>query len=156
MAFWAYASLRCHPSTPNAEKVQEILWRIEKEELAPYEARGNRICRDLYDELLLPWQCDPPVTAFPKDKSVRREWDRQGLQKTSEDYFITERKVALNDMETRFGSASMVIRWREAHPDLAFTKDDVVAKGMREIREVSGVEEMTMGKECVLLLFKRC
>ena len=49
----------------------------------------------------------------------------------------------------------MVTRWREAHPQLAGTENDVVVKMAREMREFLGGEELVIGRSCVLLLFKK-
>ena len=155
MALWSITSPHCHPSTPHADLAEKILLRIEREDLAPYETRGNRICRDHYDELVLPWQCEPPVEAFPKDKHVRQDWDRDGLREGAEQFFVGGQQMTIRQTGRVLSSASPVIRWREAHPHLAHTKDDVIEKGLREVRDLVGQEEIAIGKSSVLLLFKK-
>ena len=49
----------------------------------------------------------------------------------------------------------MVTRWREAHPQLAGTEEDVVVTMARDMREAVGGEEFVIGRSCVLLLFKK-
>ena len=58
-------------------------------------------------------------------------------------------------MQERLSTASMVTRWRESHPQLAGTEQDIAVKMAKEMREVLGGEELVIGQSCVLLLFKR-
>jgi hypothetical protein len=44
--------------------------------------------------------------------------------------------VSLEDFAKECATASMVTRWREAHPELVGTEDDVVSLTVRELREV--------------------
>lgn len=155
VALWATCSLYCHPSDPRATQVQQVLEHIEQEDLGPFEAPGNRICRGFYDNLLLPWQCDPPITDFSKDMFVRKEWDRGGLSEGSAEFFAGARNVPLEVLGRRLSSASMVIRWREAHPHLANTKHDVVQTALRRLKEVLGRDEIDIGAGFVLLLFRK-
>ena len=155
VALWSFSSVYPHPSMPEGARLKGIMDRIEKEDLAPFEAEGNRICRNHYDDLVLPWQCDPPVEVFSQERFLRKDWDRDGLTEGAQDFFSPSHDVPIDAMSARLGTASMVIRWREAYPELAHTKDDVVAKGMRELREVSGRSKLDFGSSGVLLLFKK-
>ncbi len=58
-------------------------------------------------------------------------------------------------MQKKLGTASMVTRWRAAHPDLANTDKDLAIQTIQEIREAIGGEELIMGHSCTLLLFKK-
>ncbi|KAH8815271.1 S-adenosyl-L-methionine-dependent methyltransferase [Xylogone sp. PMI_703] len=155
VALWTLSSSFCHPSTPNAAKVQEVMFRFERETLAPYELEGNRLSRDMYDDLTLPWTASPPVTAFPESLFVRHGYDREGVLSNGETYFGGGIEVALGKLEQGLGTASMVTRWREHHPDLAGTNKDVVRQHIQEMREALGGETFLRGSATAILLFKK-
>lgn len=161
------------PSTPNAAAVQKALFHLERDLLAPYELPPNRISRDMYDNLILPWQVDHETTngekslveAFPESDFVRLEWDRDGILSDGEDFFLASNsenrgETTLNDLGAGLGTASMVTRWREANPELVGTERDCVREMCAEIRRVMGVGDdknptLRVGSSVVLLLFKR-
>jgi len=155
VGIWTTASDYCHPSTPNAEEVQKIMHHFEHEVLAPYELASNRISRSLYDNLQLPWQVSPPVASFPQSSYTRLEWNRDG--KASPDgTFFNGREVTLAQAEAALGTASMVTRWREAHPDLVGTDRDCVKEFIARLRKaLGGQEKVLSGQAVVLLLFKK-
>ena len=49
--------------------------------------------------------------------------------------------VSLEDLAKGCATASMVTRWREAHPEMVETEDDVVSLTLRELREASRGQE---------------
>ena len=126
---------------------------------APYETAGNRLCRDRYANLPLPWHDDIAVTGFSRDKFVRREWDVGGLQEGEEDFFLGSEVVSWDALGKNFGTYSMVQRWREAH-EVAVSEgreEDVVGRAIREMREIvgEGMSEVRVGRSCVLVMVKR-
>ena len=129
--------------------------RLKRDNIDSYELPGNQLARDSYDHLLLPWNCSPPISGFSESGYTRLGWDRDGKLSDSEHFFLGDETVTLEDVESRFGTASMVTRWREKHPHLVGTEQDVVAKIVREMREVLEGDEWVIGRSCVLLLFKR-
>lgn len=129
--------------------------RLGRENIAPYELPGNRVARDSYDDLLLPWNCNPPVDGFLESGFTRLEWDRDGKLSNPEHFFLGDEIVTIERMKERLGTSSMVTRWREAHPQLAGTEKDVVIKVAREMREVLEGDEFVVGRSCVLLLLKK-
>ena len=129
--------------------------RLEREILAPYELPGNRLARESYDHLLLPWNCSPPIDGFQESGFERLEWDRDGRLSDPEHFFLGDNVFTLERMQKRLTTASTVTRWREAHPHLAGTEQDVVVKMAREMREILGGEKVIIGQSCVLLLFKK-
>lgn len=143
------------PSTPNAAQIQQLKFRLEREHLAPYELPGNRIARGGYDDLPLPWTVDPPVEGFPPPGFTRLDWDRDGVLSDPDHFFLGDRHVTIDQMQARLSTASMVTRWREAHPDKAGTEEDVVAVMVRDMRPILGREDLIIGSSCHLLLFKR-
>ena len=146
---------RADPSNPNAAKFEEARSRFWRENLAQYELPGNRLARTAYDHLLLPWNCSPPVDGFLEIGFTRLEWDRDGKLSDTEHFFLGDQAVTIEKMQKLLSTASMVTRWREAHPELAGTENDVLVKMAREMREVLGEEELIIGSSCVLLLFKK-
>lgn len=142
-------------------EVQRVLFDFERDVLAPFELSGNRISRDCYDELPLPWDFDDDAiaSAFPKSKFVRMEWDRDGVLTDGVDFFGGTDEVSLSELADGLSTASMVTRWREAHADLAGTDKDCVIQAMREVKKALKTEEenpsLKVGSATILLLFKR-
>lgn len=176
VALWSRASLFCResltllaialagmsmcidvvdPDTPNAARVQETMLRLEREHLAPYELPGNRLTREGYANLLLPWTCDPAVEGFSQAGFTRLEWDRDGHLSDPDHFFLGDRRMTLTQAEQHLGTSSMVTRWREANPQLAGTDKDVVKIMTRDMREAMGREDLVVGSSCHLLLFKK-
>ena len=143
------------PSTPHAAEVQKIKFRLEREELAPYELPGNRIAQEGYANLLLPWNVNPPVQGFSQAGFIRKEWDKDGQLSDGEHFFLGDNHMTLTKIQKAFGTASMVTRWREDHPELAETDQDIVNVMAADVRKVTGQEELIIGTSCHLLLFKR-
>lgn len=86
---------------------------------------------------------------------TRLEWDRYGKLSDPVHFFLGDEVVTIERMQKILGTSSMVTRWREAHPQLAETEQDVVVNLAREMKEVLGAEELVIGQSCVLLLFER-
>lgn len=150
------------PSTPHATEVQRALFRLEREVLAPFELPENRLSRDCYDKLPLPWNISNKTVAnvFPKSNFVRMEWDRDGVLTDGEHFFGGSNETTVNRLSTSLQTASMVTRWRQAHPHLVDTEKDCIAQAMMEVRQALGANEdedpsLKVGSATVLLLFKR-
>ncbi|CAF0855710.1 unnamed protein product [Adineta steineri] len=156
VALWTLASLYCHPCTPNAAEVQRILFHLEREVLAPFELPSNRLSRDMYDKLVLPWDVMPPITAFSSSDFVRHEWDRDGILSNGNIFFGQSDETSLNELERGLATSSMVTRWRNANPDLVGTDKDCVRETMKKLKEaLNGQETFIQGSGTVLLLFKK-
>ena len=150
-----HQSDQADPSNPNAAKVEETKSRFKGEILAPYELPGNRLAHDMYDHLLLPWHCSPPIDGLLESGFTRLEWDRDGKLSDSEHFFLGDLTITIEKMQKMMSTGSMVTRWREAHPQLVGTEQDVVAKMAKETRDLLGEGEVVIGSSCVLLLFKK-
>jgi trans-aconitate 3-methyltransferase len=73
-------------STPSAASVQNILGELEDGVLGPYETHSNRLSRNMYDQLIMPW--DTATTGFSPKHSKRLEWNRNGKLEVDEvDFF---------------------------------------------------------------------
>lgn len=145
------------PKTPNAAEVQRILFRLERELLAPYELPGNRLSRTMYDGLPLPWTLSPTIPEFPSTSFVRHEWDRDGDLSSGPDgdFLDGSQEETLSSLEAGLGTASMVTRWREANPSLAGKSDDCVTVTMGALREALGGDSFRYGSATALLMFKK-
>ena len=144
------------PSTPNAKEVQRVLFKFEREDLAPYETSSLRLSMDMYDNLPLPWDVKPAITAFAQDEFIRHEWDRDGVLTDGKDFFGGRKETSLEELEKGMATASMVTRWRVANPELVGTENDVIQRLMRDLREaLGGRESFAQGSGTALLLFKK-
>jgi trans-aconitate 3-methyltransferase len=163
VAFWTGASYYCHPhTTPNAAAVQRVLNRLEHERLAPFKTKGNEISNSMYRELVTPWDVEASLggtardLGFPREEFVRKEWNVDGEVGVGEKFFRGHQVVSLEQFAQGCGTASMVTRWREAHPELVGTEEDVIGVTVRELREALGGREwFEVGTATALLLFKR-
>lgn len=126
-----------------------------REDLAPYELPGSRLARDGYDNLPLPWSFDPPIEGFSRDGFTRHDWDRNEVLSDGEHFFLGDHHVTLARYQEAVSMGNTVTRWREAHPQLVGTDEDIVVKGFRRIREALGGDELVVGASCSLLLLKR-
>lgn len=88
------------------------------------------------------------------------EWDRDGILTHGENFFDGSDETTVNKLSDSLQTASMVTRWREAHPHLVDTDQDCVAVAMAEVRKALGIRQnedrtLKVGSATVLLLFKR-
>ncbi|PMD39941.1 S-adenosyl-L-methionine-dependent methyltransferase [Hyaloscypha variabilis F] len=156
VALWTCASSFAHPSTPNYEKVQEVLLRFERETLAPYELPGNRLSMEMYDNLPLPWNVSPLVKDFPQSEYVKHDYDREGVLSNGVDFFGGGDFTTLDEESKGLSTASMVTRWRAANPELVGTDKDAVRVFIRELREALGGQDWILrGTGTAILLFKK-
>ena len=119
------------PSTPNATQVKETFIRLERECFDPYEAPGNRIARNSYDDLILSWDARPPIEGFSKEGFTRLVWDRNGHLSDGKHFFLGDQRVTLAQLQKQLGTTSIVTSWRDAHPHLANTDEDFLVKMMQ-------------------------
>ncbi|KAF8217691.1 S-adenosyl-L-methionine-dependent methyltransferase, partial [Mycena galopus ATCC 62051] len=143
VAIWTHTSLFVHPSTPNAPAIQRILSHLEDDVLGPYTTPGNQLSRTLYRTLPLPWTPSSPSApsasdSFNQSSFLRQEWDVDGVLSDGKEFFGGTSESTLASLTAGLGTASMVTRWREAHPELVGTERDCVAEMARALREVMG------------------
>ena len=72
-----------------------------------------------------------------------------------EEFFGSGEAVTTDELERQLGTASMVTRWRAAHPELTGTERDCVRECMDRIRGVVGEERFRVGGGTALLLFRK-
>lgn len=160
VAMWCSKATTIHHSIPNAAAIDAATAKIEEECLAPYFNEGNRMTRNLYRTLGLPWTVSPPVSGFDEAAFYRKEW---GVEGNDESFYESKKMVFdMDTMEKLLGTVSPVTRWREANPELVGTEQDVVRRMRREVERLlheAGVEkgkEVIRGGEAgVLLMVKK-
>ncbi|KAH8657487.1 S-adenosyl-L-methionine-dependent methyltransferase [Tricladium varicosporioides] len=156
VAFWTRASGFPHPDTANAQKLKEIMLHFERDILGPYGVAGNQHSAEMYDNLPLPWDVSPPVKEFTKSDYIKHDYDRDGILSDGKNFFAGAHNYSYEQAEKILGTASMVTRWREAHPDLANTDKDCVKIFLNELREASGNnDDWLAGSATTILLFKK-
>ncbi|MCJ1431822.1 hypothetical protein MMC27_001177 [Xylographa pallens] len=155
VALWTQASLYCHPAHPSAPLIQAHLFDLERSVLAPYSLPALELSRNYYDALQLPWSSRPPIASFPASLFVRKTWDRDGVLSDGQDFFGGSEEISVDDLERQLGTASMVTRWRAAHPELVGTEKDCVKECGGRIREVVGEGKFRVGGGTALLLFRK-
>ncbi|KAK1750326.1 S-adenosyl-L-methionine-dependent methyltransferase [Echria macrotheca] len=162
VAIWCGGPVSVGEGIPGREAIQAAVDRLD-ERLDDYMLPGNRLVRDLYVDLVLPWTAENPIEGFDKESFTRQEWgtDAEGSLPGTE-YMAVKMALDLDGLEKVLGTASPVIRWREAHPELVGTEEDVVRRMRREIEAVfrdEGVDEKDQkldgGIAATLLMLKR-
>ncbi|KAG4031532.1 hypothetical protein MFRU_009g03020 [Monilinia fructicola] len=146
-----------HPSTPNRDELLRIFLHFERDVLAPYELPPNRLSRDMYDHLPLPWNIPHPIPSsiLPESQFLKLDYDRDGIlsDPSSNDFFGGGREVTLMQAEKGLSTASMVTRWREAHPKEAGTEKDIVKLHIEEVRKLMGGRESMMTGSGTTIIF---
>ncbi|TGO89911.1 hypothetical protein BPOR_0087g00030 [Botrytis porri] len=160
VALWTRASYYPHPSVPNRSSLLQIFLNFERNILAPYELSPNRLSRDMYDHLPLPWNIPHPIPSsiLPPSQFLKLDYDRDGILSNleSDDFFFSGREVTLEQVEKSLETASMVTRWREAHPDAVGTEKDVLKIHMEELRKaMGGNESVRTGSSTTIILVKK-
>ncbi|KAA8576449.1 hypothetical protein EYC84_006569 [Monilinia fructicola] len=123
----------------------------------PYELPPNRLSRDMYDHLPLPWNIPHPIPSsiLPESQFLKLDYDRDGIlsDPSSNDFFGGGREVTLMQAEKGLSTASMVTRWREAHPKEAGTEKDIVKLHIEEVRKLMGGRESMMTGSGTTIIF---
>lgn len=70
-------------------------------------------------------------------------------------FFVGDRTISMGEVYESLVTNSMVTRWREAHKDLVGTDNDPAVKAFEEIKRLIGMEEVIVGRDCVLLMFNK-
>ncbi|CAL5871308.1 uncharacterized protein PFLUO_LOCUS5558 [Penicillium psychrofluorescens] len=167
VALWAVRGGYPHPSMPNHAAIQASMLEIEDRYLKPYMDHGTLLAKGLYTDLGLPWSISEPVVGFERETFYRKDWNRDVPCTEGDEFFAGQSdprylSVVLRATEKMLGTRGTVIRWREAHPDLAGTESDVARIMCKEIERLlheAGVEQgdeiVKMGVDGVLLMVKR-
>ncbi|KAL6244814.1 hypothetical protein RBB50_008342 [Rhinocladiella similis] len=149
-------------TTPNAKKLQALWQDFERVVLQPYEVEGNRITRELYATLPLPWseysvldeknldaesgkQAAALLDAFREEEYSRQVFN-DGGEIGPDGKFLMSRRATFEQSRAMLGTASPVTRWREAHREQLERGEleDLIDKVLRQSREL--MEEVPEGK----------
>ena len=180
LAMWTRSSLFVHPRSVTGgrgEEVQGVLFGLERGELAGLEERGNRVSREMYDGLGLPWEVEGGVEGFSRDDwgYVRREWNREGGLGVAGNGVVGEveeevrelderiieslyRKESLEELASSLGTASMVTRWREANRERVESGEieDCVQRMVADLRGILGEQDwLELGTGAVVLILRK-
>lgn len=162
LAIWTCSSFYCHPSTPNAHNVQGILNDLEDNMLGSYATPGNKLSRNAYENLSLPWSSLETADLFDKTSFVRKDWDLHGvpsaprLSDGSLGSFLFGKDVTSTSLAEGFNAASMVVRWRQANPEKAGGVLDPVNMIVKRLDDILGKGAVfSAGPSCSLLLLRR-
>ena len=126
---WCFGGYQCDPNTtPNAAKLQVFFKTFEEETLAPYELPGSRLCRELYLNLGMPWECIDHIEdggseqdlmrllhEFDQKEFVRLELNRDGHVPSGESFFTGRTRADFQRIKATRGTSGPVTRWREAN-----------------------------------------
>ena len=118
-------------TTPNADAVQRVWTELETEILKPFETPGNRLCRELYADLGLPWTVDTSASSeidktalalYDESQYTWREFNKDGLPDPDHmlaetDGYLYKRRTNLERAALMFGTASQVTRWRQHYKE---------------------------------------
>ena len=112
----------------------------------------------LYHDLVMPWELSQPCTEFENESYRRSIWNEKGRASEDGSFLCGDRWTSLEDYEAAIGTISAATRWREAHPEIANTEEDVVKKAFAMIRgmlEAEGLKELCMVGPSVVVSLKR-
>lgn len=158
-------------STPNAAKVQALFQSFENDVLRPHELAGNRLSRDMYRDLPLPWsryedatdESEKLLALFDQDAFQRLEFNVDGKVRPGE-AFLLARRLTFDECRRGLGTASPVARWREANADKVASGEveDCVDRLVRQTRELfdevpegRGRDWIEAGAALVVLVIKK-
>jgi trans-aconitate 3-methyltransferase len=149
-----------------ADQFQEIMDRFEMETLQPYEMPGNRLCRELYEDIIKPWDVDEKeakelgLDCFKKEDYVRKTWNEGGrIEPDLEGGWMRYEKMPWTIIKPMIGTASSVTRFRAANKEKIENgeMEDCVDALLKELRAVLG-EDITVfegGTSTGALMFKK-
>lgn len=152
--------------TPNADnaKVQEIMDHFTNVVIGPYVTPESKLANSGYRGLNLPWDQAETASLFDKNTLLEKRWFSTDSAAREMGLFsgIAQDQWPLKAVKAMLGTMSPVIRWREAHPDLAGTDQDCVDVVVRQLCEAIGAPNaledgttMSGGMGIVLFCLKR-
>ncbi|KPI39425.1 uncharacterized protein AB675_4960 [Cyphellophora attinorum] len=168
---WAGSGYTCNPNTtPNAARLHDFLTKFETEILQPYELPGNRLTREFYVDLGMPWeilakdsdtstststpldeQTRTALQSFPESQYKRHEFNRDGYVSPGQHFFSGERRATFEQIKATLGTASPVTRWREAHREQVEKGEveDIMDMLVRRMGEIMGEVDEGKGRDWI-------
>lgn len=109
--------------------------------LGPYALPANKLSQNNYKDLILPWDNTEAASIFDEKTFKRLEWDVGGHLTDGVDFFGGSEETTLAEMREGMSTASMVTRWRDAHPELVGTDRDCVNVLIQKLKAAMGVSD---------------
>lgn len=134
--------------------------------LDPYATLGNKLSRDGYKDLPLPWDVPAGASNWEAASLIRKDWDLDGVPSgpprddgIPAPYLIQDLEIAAKFGEG-LGASSMGARWREANQGKveAGELEDCGVEASRKLEQVlrgTGQTSFIAGPSCSLLLLSR-
>ena len=155
--------------------MQAFLRSFEEDTLGPYELPGNKLCRTLYIDLGMPWECldrlEPDdhdlkrlLSDFDQQDFIRLEFNKDGHVPAGESFFTGRTRAEFARIKAMLGTSSPVTRWREANKAKLENGEieDVMDEMIRRMREIldevpegKGRDFIEAGSALVLLVVKK-
>lgn len=149
VAIWTGHAVHMHPSVPNYVAIEATLQKFDAQYIAPYSQPGSLIERNLYIDLPLPWTLTQPIEEFDQSSFYRREWNRDGTEKDSDEFFVDQGAADLDIMEKVFATTSQVTKWRQENSEKVGTEEDIVRILRRDIEKLLHEAGVEKGKELI-------
>lgn len=161
VALWSAGPITIISPTPNPAAIQAAVDDFEAS-LDPFMVDGNRLVRNLYTDLPLPWTLEKSVEAFDENSFARKEWGAEAASEARGTFMAIPSPVDMIMVEKILSTSSPVTRWREAHPDRVGTEQDIARITRRRIEHLlhqsgveKGQEKLYADISAVLLMMKR-
>lgn len=139
-----------------------MLSEFEDVTLGPYSLPANKLSQHNYKDLILPWDQAETEYKFDAKTFKRFEWDVGGHLTDGVDFFGGSEETTLAEMREGMSTASMVTRWRDAHPESVGKDEDCVNALIEKLKAALGSgnrkeEEviLRMGMGTAILFVKR-
>jgi hypothetical protein len=139
------------PTAPHASEIQALIETFYKE-LEPYRQERSNVAQDMYANLPLPWTLLPAISGFSESSFQRTVFSEENGNQIA-----PSRKITLAQGERMYGSGSPIVRWREKHPELAGSGQDIVKVCFKKIGEILGNADapLDVDTRLVLLLWRK-
>lgn len=144
-------------TTPNAAKYQQLMDTFQATVLTPYETPGNRLSRELYKDLKMPWDVaeanpdlQPVLSVFNRQNLVRQEINKSGELAQGEK-FVRGGRIDFAAIKLILGTASPIVRWREAHQEQLDKGEieDCIDEFIRKAKEILDETEEGRGRDYI-------
>lgn len=152
VALWCRYKIVPHPSIHNGDKIRALMEDFDERVLGDYYLPGNRMVKDAYVDLPLPWTISQHEQSFDATTFQRKEWNADEEDNLFEEMYQI---YTLQQVASALATNSAVTRWREAHAGQQVDDClDVVVGKIKELLE-GHEEQIRWGGSIVLLLFKK-
>lgn len=124
------------------------------------------LSRNMYKDLPLPWSLSQPNPFFDQGSFKRHEWDAHGMPSAPDladgtpGPFLFSETTSPEKLGQGLGSASMVIRWREANKEAVKKGEiedcvDLTVKDLKAVLKDRSGGTFVHAPSCTLLMMKR-